>query len=188
VTIDARGKGSTRDNLAGSAGAATASPRARVLADQLRASTAALIGVIERIPPERWHHVRKPGEWSPGKDAEHAADAAALHLWHVRWSLNVDGPGPPVIDRARLQAVRSQAEIARVLLDCAERGARLIEGLTDAQLDLPAQPPRRPMRTVADIIARPLIRHLGTHEEQIELKLRAVQPSGKQRIARLHSG
>jgi phenylpyruvate tautomerase PptA (4-oxalocrotonate tautomerase family) len=149
------------------------SRRAKVLADQLRAAAAGLIAVIERIEPERWDRVRKPGEWSPGKDAEHAADAAAMHLWHVYLSLGMHEPDPPVIERARLTAVRSQAEVVTALRSTAEHGARLIEGLTDVQLELAAKPTRRPSRAVADIVARPLIRHLGTHREEIEMKLRA---------------
>jgi hypothetical protein len=144
-----------------------------VLADQLRAAAAGLIAAIERIEPERWDRVRKPGEWSPGKEADHAADAAAMHLWHVCLSLGMHEPDPPVIERARPTAVRSQAEVVAVLRSTAEHGASLVEALTDAQLDLAAKPTRRPSRTVADIVERPLIRHLGTHRQEIEMKLRA---------------
>ncbi len=149
------------------------SRRAMVLADQLRTAAEELIAVIERIEPEQWDRLRKPAEWSPGKDAEHAADAAAMHLWHVCLSLGMREPDPPVIERARLTAVRSQAQVVSVLRCTVEHGARLIEGLNDARLKLTAKPIRRPSRTVADIIARPLIKHLGTHREEIELKLRA---------------
>lgn len=129
--------------------------------------------MVEQIPAERWSRVRKPGEWSPGKDAEHAADAAMMHLSHVARSLGVQWPEPPSLDRAQLTTGRSKAEILVQLRTCAEDGARLIESLSDAQLALAAWPPRKPPRTVGDIVARPLIRHFGTHREEIELKLRA---------------
>jgi len=151
------------------------SPRARALAGELRATSGALIAVVAAIDPDHWSLVRKPGEWSPGKDAEHAVDAATMHLWHVCLALGMPQADPPVIERARLTARRSQAELAASLRDCAETGAQLIENLTDAQLELPARPLRRPPRTVADIIERPLIRHLVTHREAIELKLRAAR-------------
>jgi uncharacterized damage-inducible protein DinB len=148
------------------------SPRARALAEELRAAASALIAVVERIEPDRWSQVHKPGEWSPGKDAEHVADAAALHLWHVRRSLGRRQSGrPPVIERARPTAARTQKEVVALLRACADEAARLIEGLTNAQLELAARPPRKPPRTVADIVARPLISHVGTHQRSIEAKL-----------------
>jgi hypothetical protein len=175
VRLEARNSADLKRDVVGSAAGQETGPslRARVLADQLRAAAAGLIGVIERIEPERWDRVGKPGEWSPGKDAEHAADAAAMHLWHVYLSLGMREPDPPVIERARLTAVRSQAEVVDALRRTAEHGALLIDGLTDAQLELAAKRTRRPSRTVADIAARPLIKHLGTHREEIEMKLRA---------------
>jgi len=148
------------------------SPRAQTLANQLRAAAAALIAVVEHIEPERWSEVRTTGVWSPGKDAEHVADAVAMHLWHVSRSLGVRQPPAPVIERARPTALRSQAEVVALLRTRAADAARLIEGLTDGELDLPARPPRRPPRTVAEIIARPLIAHFATHRRDIELKLR----------------
>jgi glycine/D-amino acid oxidase-like deaminating enzyme len=156
------------------ASGAQPSPRARTLAAELRQTAGALIAVVEGIEPAFWSAVRKPGEWSPGKDAEHAADAAAMHFGHVCLALGVAHPDPPVIERKRLTAVRSQADIVEQLRSFADHAAGVVECLTDAQLDLPAQPPRHPPRTVADIVARPLIRHLGAHREEIELKLRAA--------------
>ena len=139
----------------------------------MRATAAALIAVVERMQPEWWTQLRKPGEWSPGKDAEHVADAAAMHLWHVCRALGMHQPGPPVVERARLTPVRSQAEVVVLLHTRAEDGARLIERLTDAQLDLAAKPARRSPKTVAELVARPLISHFATHRHAIELKLRA---------------
>jgi hypothetical protein len=111
--------------------------------------------------------------WSPGKDAEHAAEAAVMHLCYVARSVGLRRPDPPVLERAGLTSVRSQAEVVALMRAITEDGARLIEGLTEAQLELPAKPARRPPRTVADIIARPLIGHLGTHQAEIERKQRA---------------
>jgi hypothetical protein len=156
---------------------ASGGARAQALAADLRAAAAELIAVVAGVEPEQWTHVRMPGEWSPGKDAEHAVDAAALHFWQVCVALDVPQPDPPAIERAQLTALRSQAEIVAALRAFGERASQLVDGLTDAQLQLPAWPPRHPPRTVADIIARPLIRHLGTHREAIELKQRRAAAS-----------
>jgi hypothetical protein len=155
------------------------SPRALALAAEFRATSAALIALVEGIEPAGWSHVRKAGEWSPGKDAEHVADGAAMHLWRIRHSLGIRQPGEqPVIERARLTSVRPQAEVVALLRARVEDGARLIEGLTDAQLDLPARPPRQPPRTVADMVARPLTGHFETHRLEIQSKLgREVRPT-----------
>ena len=149
------------------------SPRARALAAGFLAAAEALAAVIEGVAAERWDRVRKPGEWSPGKDAEHAADAAAMHLARMQTALGIAHAEPPRIERAQLTTPRSRAEIAGALRATANAGAKLIEGLSDAQLDLPADSARRPPRTVADVIARPLTRHLAAHQAEIEMKLRA---------------
>jgi hypothetical protein len=62
-------------------------PRTARLIAQLNAASDALIGLTERIPSDRWLFVATPGEWSPGKDAEHVGDGNALHQWLVRSSL-----------------------------------------------------------------------------------------------------
>ena len=154
-----------------SASAERERPRAVALASQLRATAAGLIDTIECIQPEVWDRVRKPGEWSPGKDAEHVTDAVALHLWHVCDALGLAHPDPPQIERARLTALRSQVEILATLRSRVAHAAALIEDLTDAQLEALD----RNSRPIANIIQRPLIRHLGKHHEEIEKKLRAVR-------------
>jgi DinB superfamily len=154
-----------------SAPAGLDSARARALASKLRAAAAGLIATIESINPQAWDQFRKPGEWSPGKDAEHVTDANALHFWRVCSALGLDHPEPPEIERAQLTASRSQAEIVATLRSRIEHCAGVIGGLTDAQLDVVDTT----SRSVADVIERPLIRHLETHREQIEKKLRALR-------------
>jgi DinB superfamily len=154
-----------------SAPAGRSSPRALALASKLRAAAAGLIATIEIIDPQAWDRLRKPGEWSPGKDAEHVTDATALHSWRVCSTLGLGHPEPPEIERAQLTASRSQAEILATLRTRIERSAAVIEDLTDAQLDVVD----RTSRSVADVIERPLIRHLETHREEIEKKLRALR-------------
>lgn len=147
------------------------SPRALALAAKLRAVAAELVATIERIDPQAWDQLRKPGEWSPGKDAEHVTDAAALHFWRVCSTLGLLHPEPPDMERARLTASRSQAEIVATLRARMEHAAGVIEGLTDAQLDTVD----RTSRSLADVIERPLIRHLETHRDEIGKKLRALR-------------
>jgi hypothetical protein len=145
--------------------------RAVALAAKLRACVMGLIGTIESIRAGEWDRVRKPGEWSPGKDAEHATDAAAMHFWRLCDALELDCPDPPAIERTQLTASRSQVEILGTLRRRIDHSAGVIEDLTDAQLDVVD----RTSRSVADIIERPLIRHLETHRDDIEKKLRAFR-------------
>ena len=74
--------------------------RARSLASKLRVAAAELITTIEGIDPAAWGHLRKAGEWSPGKDAEHVTDALALHFSRVCGALGLVHPRPPAIERA----------------------------------------------------------------------------------------
>jgi len=154
-----------------SAPAGRSSRRALALASKLRAAAAGLIATIESVDPQAWDQLRKPGEWSPGKDAEHVTDATAMHFWRVCSTLGMTHPEPPQIQRAQLIASRSQAEILATLRSRIERSATVIEDLSDAQLDVVDGT----SRSVADVIERPLIRHLETHREEIEKKLRALR-------------
>jgi hypothetical protein len=138
--------------------------RGSALATQLRTTGAALIATIEHIDPELWDQLRKPGEWSPGKDAEHAADAAALHFSRVCSMLGVAHSPPPEIERIRLTSSRSQAEVVASLQSRIEQARLVIAGLTDAQLEFVD----RSSRSAAEIIQRPLIRHLETHRQAID--------------------
>jgi hypothetical protein len=147
------------------------SPRARALAAKLRTVATGLVATIESIDSEAWDSLRKPGEWSPGKDAEHVTDAAALHFWRVTSTLGLVGSDPPTIERAQLTAARSQAEILALLKSRVDQAAAAIEKLADVQLDAVD----RTSRSMAEIIERPLIRHLDTHRGEIEKKLRALR-------------
>ena len=150
------------------------SARAAALAARLREAAASLIAVVERIEPDRWGRVPKPGVWSVGKEAEHAAEGAALHQWIVRLTVGqrVASSRPPV-ERKQLTTTLSPREAADLLRRRADDGARLVQGLTEAQLDLPKRPPGSKPRSLAEEIEGTLIGHLNHHRAEIEAKLRA---------------
>jgi len=134
--------------------------------EQLHAASDALIAQVERIPAADWPHVSTPGEWSPGKDAEHVADGNALHQWVVRSALRQRAGKRPAVERQRMTAAVSQLEVARLLKERVDESARLIESLTDEQLDLPCR-----TSTVGEFVERALIGHITTHHTEIARKL-----------------
>ena len=149
------------------------SSRAEALVAQLQHASAALIAIVEQIDPERWLHVPKPGVWSPGKDGEHVAEGAAYHQWIVRLSLGQPVPARPGIERKLVTARLSHREVVDLLRRRAEDSENLVRGLSEAQLNLPARPPRARPRTLAQMIEDQLIGHYETHREDIDSKLRA---------------
>jgi len=164
------------------------SSRAVALVEQLREACDALIAIVERIEPERWVHVPKPGMWSPSKDAEHVAEGAAYHQWIVRLTLGQKVPARPGIERKLVTAQLSQREVVDLLRQRTEGGTHLVEGLSDEQLDLPPRPPRARLRTLAEMIERVLIGHYHTHRKVIESKLRAARSSPTLDFDRLATG
>jgi hypothetical protein len=141
--------------------------------EQLQQAAEALIALVERIEPERWTSVPKPGVWSPSKDAEHVADGAAYHQWIVRFSLRQRVPARPPIERAQLTAQRSQREVVQLLRERTNDGVALVGGLSDEQFALPLRPPRPGSPTIGQLIEKTLIGHYHTHRTAIETKLRA---------------
>jgi hypothetical protein len=148
------------------------SSRAAALVEQLRQVGDALIRLVASIEPARWTTVPAPGVWSPGKDAEHVADGAALHQWSIRLSLGQKVPARPRIERAQLTSSLSQPEVVELLRQRTNAGVALISGLSDEQLDLPVRPPRARSSTLAQLIEAVLIGHYETHRREIEAKLR----------------
>jgi uncharacterized damage-inducible protein DinB len=156
------------------------SARAAALAARLREAAAALIAVVERVEPERWRHVPAPGAWSVGKEAEHAAEGAVLHQWIVRLTIGERVTSSrPAVERKQLTTALSPREAADLLRQRIDEGARLVRGLSDAQLDLPTRPPRARAQPLAETVEAALIGHLNHHRDEIEAKLRA--PSGRGR-------
>jgi hypothetical protein len=150
------------------------SARAAALAARLREAAASLIAVVERIEPEWWGRVPAPGAWSVGKDAEHAAEGAALHQWIVRLTVGERVPSSrPAVERKQLTSTLTPREAADLLRQRTDEGARLVRGLSDEQLDLPTRPRRAKAQSLADTIERALIGHLDHHRDEIEAKLRA---------------
>jgi hypothetical protein len=145
----------------------TASPHAAYLVEQLQDASNALIGVAERIPAQRWAGIAAPGEWSPGKDAEHVAEGNALHQWVVRSTLRQRPGKRPVVERKRLTAGLAQPEVIGLLEQRAQESRNLLEALTDEQIALPCRG-----RTLGEFIERVLVGHYRIHEAAIEHKLR----------------
>ena len=148
----------------------TISERAARLVEQLQTASDALIGVAEQVPAERWLEVAAPGEWSPGKDAEHVADGNALHQWVVRSTVRQRVGTRPVVDRERLTAQVAQAEVIRLLRRRAQESTRLLQALTDQELALACG-----TRTLGEFIERVLIGHYATHQAAIQRKLRRAK-------------
>ena len=143
-----------------------ASERAAYLVEQFSSASNALIQLAERIPVDRWLYVAAPGEWSPGKDAEHVADGNALHQWDARSALGQPVGKRPGIDRTRLTARLPQPDVIGLLRLRARESGSLVAALTDQQLALPCR-----TRTLDEFIERVLIRHYRTHQLAIERKL-----------------
>ena len=143
------------------------SERGAHLVEHLRDASSAQIEVVEWIPSERWLEVATPGEWSPGKDAEHVAEGNALHQWVVRSSVRQEPGKRPVLERACLTARLAQPEVIELLRRRAQESSSLLEPLTDEQLALPCR-----TRTLGEFIERVLIGHYWTHQAEIERKLR----------------
>jgi hypothetical protein len=136
------------------------------LVEHLQGASNALIALAERIPADAWGDDTVPGEWSPGKDAEHVADGNALHQWIVRSTLRQPAGRRPAVERARFTARLAQPDVIGLLMLRAQESRNLLEPLTDEQLALPCR-----TRTLGEFIASVLIDHYWTHKAAIERKL-----------------
>jgi kynurenine formamidase len=122
-----------------------------------------------------WARVPAEGVWSAGKDAEHVSQGARYHQWLVRTTVL----GDTSENRGRTQrdvmtAELDRSEVLAVLQQCTEDSARLVESLSDAQLDLAAPPASDGQpRTVAQMIEGQMTRHYREHEWNIHTKVRA---------------
>jgi uncharacterized damage-inducible protein DinB len=152
----------------------TRSDRSAELARRLREASALLLATVESIDRHQWRLVPEPGVWSISKEVEHAAEAAAYHQWIVRLTIGDDVPKrKPVLERAEMTSDLSTAEAVELIRQRAEGGARLLEALTDEQLELPTRPPRARAPVLAETIENMLIGHIDSHRAEIEAKLRA---------------
>jgi DinB family protein len=140
--------------------------RAAELVERLHEASEALIGLVEGIAVDRWAEVARPGEWAPGKDAEHVAEGNALHLWFVRAALGQRIGRRPVIHRTRLTAELIQVEVITQLKQRAEESGRVILSLSEEELALPCRG-----RSLGEFIERVLIGHYLRHQAAIERKL-----------------
>ena len=131
---------------------------------------------MAEIEPDHWQRVPAPGVWAIGKDAEHVIDATGYHEWIVRRTLRQRvSSRRPVLERRRLTTELSPREAVERLRRCSTEGAALIAGLTDAQLDLPTQPPRARDQRLAETIERVMIGHYETHRAEIVAKDRGIR-------------
>jgi hypothetical protein len=157
---------------AGSSGAAATSARGAALAARVREAGAALIATVERIESARWGEVPAPGVWSVGREAEHVVEGALYHQWIVRFTVGQAAASRrPSLERAQLAPRQTLPEVVELLHRRTAEGAALVEGLTDAQLDLPTRPPRARAQTLADTIERVMVGHVQTHRSEIETRL-----------------
>jgi hypothetical protein len=91
------------------------SSKGLALAERLEEAAEELIAVVQHIDLERWARIPESGVWSPGKDAEHVADAAVHHQWIVRLTIRHRVPARPVLERKVLTAERSQEAVVDLL-------------------------------------------------------------------------
>lgn len=100
------------------------------------------------------------------------ADANVYHQWIVRLTIGqAKASNRPGIERARLTSSRSPAEAADLVRRTLDDAAALLRGLTEAQLDLAARPPRAGAASLATTIERVMIEHVDHHRADIEAKL-----------------
>lgn len=147
--------------------------RATALANRVREACAALVHTVNQVDDAHWGRVVEAGVWSPGKDAEHVTQGALYHQWIVRRAALGDTSDRPVgTERDVMLAVASKSEVLDTLRQRADQSARLVESLSDAQLDLAAPPMGDgPPRTVQQMIEGQMIRHYHEHRENIEAKV-----------------
>ncbi|HLZ26749.1 MAG TPA: DinB family protein [Chloroflexota bacterium] len=149
--------------------------RAAVLTQHVRAAGAALIHTVAQVDDADWGRVVEDGVWSPGKDAEHVTQGAAYHQWLVRTTALGDTSERTATTQRDIMVARlPKSEVLALLQQRTDQSARLVESLSDEQLDLPAPRfgPDGPPRTVAQMIEGQMIRHYYEHRENIEAKLR----------------
>jgi len=148
------------------------SRRAAALAADLDAAVEGLASLIATIPPERWNAIPSAGVWSVGKEAAHVAEALHYHQWIVHLTVGDDVPSrKPVLERLEMTTELSPAEMVDVVRARAAEGIALVEGLSDAQLDLVTRPPRANSPTLAETVEGMLVGHVRRHTEEIAAKL-----------------
>lgn len=147
------------------------SSKGLALAERLEEAAEELIAVVQHIDLESWARIPGAGVWSPGKDAEHVADATVYHQWIVRLTIRHRVPARPVLERKVLTAERSQEAVVDLLRSRTADNASLLRALTDEQLELPPRPSRARMRTLAEAIEGVMIGHYGAHRDAIQRKL-----------------
>jgi uncharacterized damage-inducible protein DinB len=148
--------------------------RAASLAANLQEAASTLIAVISTTEPKQWLRSPGPGIWAIGKDVEHVWEAAGYHQWIVRRTIGDRVPArQPVLERERMATELSLQEAIELVRSRTEEGVALLEGLTDAQLDLPTRPPRARSQRLAETIEKVLIGHYEVHRRDIEAQQQA---------------
>ena len=148
--------------------------RATQLVMRLQAVSDALIALIEGMDPELWTELPQPGVWSPSKDAEHVAEAAAYHQWIVQRTLGQNVLARPSIERKLMVARLPRPEVVDLLRQRTQASADLVRGFSTQQLDRPVRPPRARAQRLGEMIDAVLIGHYHTHYEAIAAKLRLL--------------
>src|SRR5918996_1446573 len=133
---------------------------------------ARLLAVIGPIEEARWHHLPAPDVWSIGKDVEHVIGATIYHQWIVRTTIGQKvGSRRPPIERKQMKSTMTPAEAVEQIRLRTNDGVRLIDDLTDEQLDLVTRPPRAQNQRLAETIEHVLIGHYDGHRGEIKAKL-----------------
>lgn len=149
--------------------------RADALAARLQRAATDLMSLILQIDEAQWRRTLEPAVWSVSKDAEHVADATVLHQWFVRLTIGEKvASRRPKVERTAMTSHRSPDELVALIRERTREGIRLIQGLTDEQLDLPTRPPRARNQRLAETIEAVLIDHYDGHRRDIEAKLAAM--------------
>ena len=143
-------------------------PSPEELVDRLTRVSDAMIELVASADAEAWNRSPAPGAWSPGKEADHVADALPLHLWFVRKSLGERAGSRPAIERATLTTDRSPAEVAERIRRERDTAVALVSQLTNEQLELPSNPPRGRHDRVAELLQSLVIGHLETHRRSLD--------------------
>jgi len=153
----------------------TMTGRAEALALRLEHAAADLIAVLETVDDRAWRFTSAADVWSISKDAEHVVEAAGYHQWIVRRTIGDRVPArKPTLERMRMTSELSPMEIVALIRERTDDSLRLIRGLTEAQLDLPTNPPRARGQRLAETIELVLIGHHDGHRREIEAKLAAM--------------
>jgi hypothetical protein len=150
--------------------------RAEAYAKQLEEANAELVGLVERIPDDKWASLTtKPEGWPLCVVAHHVAESHGS-IVGLAQAVATGQPVPPLtmemIDQgnaqhAREHATAGKAETLRLLREGGTAAAGIVRGLSDEQLDRTGPVLGNPMPASA-VIEHILIDHVRQHLESVK--------------------